>query len=160
MAKQGKTVIFLRHGKAADAGDFEDDFERPLVFRGRAEVQKACLGLYKEGIKPQLILASPATRTATTARIAAQVANIPLTGIRYEAQLYSGRVSDYLDAINSADAEVAMIVGHNPTIGELAHKFAEGIHAFPTSAIAAVRFESAILERESKGKTLYADLRK
>lgn len=159
MAKQGKTVIFLRHGKAADAGDFEDDFERPLVLRGRAEVQKACLGLYKQGIKPAVILASPASRTASTARIAAQLANIPLTGIRFEAEVYSGRASNYLDAINAVDADVVMIVGHNPTIGELAMRFGE-VHSFPTSAIVAVKFETSLLELDTKGKLLYSDLRK
>lgn len=156
-----KTIILMRHGKAADGFEYKDDFERPLELRGRIEVEEAAKKLKTEGIIPDVILASPAFRTSITARIVAEVFGIQAIDIDYQSSLYMSHESHYLNAMNSHENKTVMIVGHNPFVGEFALQFSGyKIHGFPTSSIAAFEFDSIPISGNSKCKTLYLGIRK
>lgn len=146
----------MRHGKAADFTEAYSDFERALSNRGRQEVQQAAEAMKTAGIEPEIIVSSPATRTAGTAQIAARVFDYPHEHILYHAPLYLGQAGDYLDIANTLKAGCIMIVGHNPETGQLAqhysHEFMDG---FPTSCIIALEFEDTAINPGSKAKVVW-----
>jgi phosphohistidine phosphatase len=147
----GKTIIFLRHGKATDAADAFNDFERPLVSRGRQEAEQTAVLLRENNLIPEMILSSPATRTAGTAQIAAAVFDYPAEHIVYHAPLYMGRAHEYIDAINNLKADCILVVGHNPEMQALAFHFGKvGQAGFPTSSAVALQFEDEVISAQSK----------
>lgn len=146
----------MRHGKAEDFTEAYNDFERSLANRGRQEVQLAAEAMKSAGIEPEIIVSSPATRTAGTAQIVARVFDYPNEHILYHAPLYMGQAGDYLDIANTLKAGCILIVGHNPETGQLAqhysHEFRDG---FPTSSVIALRFEDAAISPASKAEVIW-----
>ncbi len=137
-----KLLTIMRHGKAANFNDYEDDFERPLLNRGKAEVEFAISALRLAHLIPTHIVCSPANRTASTARIAARVLDFPEDQIVYFAPLYLASTSKYLEVFLQINAEHLLIIGHNPAIAQLAHNFSEEmILSFPTSGIMTFEFD-------------------
>ncbi|MCC7297126.1 MAG: histidine phosphatase family protein [Bacteroidia bacterium] len=153
-----KTVIFMRHGKTEDFSDSGEDFERILVQRGRIEVAEAAIALKSSALHPQIILASPAFRAAATARI---VANILGIQIEYWASLYMGSIQTYIDTVNKHDMKSILVVGHNPSVGELAMQFS-GYHFknYPTSTLAGFEFQNQNISLDSKAKLVFEHIRK
>ncbi|MBM3919955.1 MAG: hypothetical protein FJ347_01860 [Sphingomonadales bacterium] len=146
----GRTVIFMRHGKAADAEDAFNDFERPLVARGRQEAEQTAVLLKENNLIPEMVLSSPATRTAGTAQIAARVFDYPAEHIVYHALLYMGRAHEYIDAINNLKANCILVVGHNPEMQALAFHFGKvGKAGFPTSSAVALHFKDEVISAQS-----------
>lgn len=142
-----KILTLMRHGKAADPELYDDDFERPLVKRGKAEAEYAISALRLSKLSPSLIMCSPANRTASTARIAAAVLDYPEEQIFYFAPLYNGANSHYLDAFLRAEAPHILIIGHNPTIAQLANHFSQDmLLSFPTSGMISFAFENEDLQ--------------
>lgn len=156
-----KTVIFMRHGKAADIAGYHSDFDRPLVKRGFEETALAAKKLKIAGFVPEVLIASPAQRTKDTAESMRHVFGINKDGIQTVDALYHGSPRDYLDAIAHTKENTVMIVGHNPTIGQLCMYFSRGAFAeFPTSACAVFRFESHAPDINSMAELMFFDLRK
>lgn len=141
----------MRHGKAQEHGDAWDDFERNLVERGRKEVRTNAELIQKSGLIPDLIVSSPAVRTAGTARIVADVFGYPHEHIVYHSPLYNGIGADYLDLINNLKADCVFIVGHNPEMQALAFHFGKvGKAGFPTSSAVALHFEDEVISAQSQ----------
>lgn len=156
-----KTVIFMRHGKAADIADYDTDFDRPLVKRGKEEAALAAEKLKIIGIVPDTIIASPARRTQDTARSVCKAFGKKDNDFITEVSLYGGGAYDYLKAIGNVSGKTVMIIGHNPDIGNLAIHFSNGaIASYPTSACAAFRFQSNKPDSGSIAELLFYDLRK
>ena len=59
-------LILVRHAKAIDRMDADDDFERGLTPRGRKDAKRAAEIIASAGLKPDLALVSPAQRTLQT----------------------------------------------------------------------------------------------
>ena len=151
----------MRHGKAQEHGDAWDDFERTLVDRGRKEVRNTAELIQKSGLIPDLLVSSPAARTAGTARIVADVFGYPHDHILYHAPLYNSISEDYIDLINNLKANCILIVGHNPEMQSLSFHFGKlGRDGFPTSSAAALKFEDAVISGQSKAEILGEWLRK
>lgn len=156
-----KTVIFMRHGKAADYNEYDSDFERPLVRRGKEEVKEAVEKLKSAGISPDVIIASPAFRTAMTARIAADVFSLNTENIVYSSGLYMGSEAAYLTAASESNGNVILIAGHNPATGNLAMHFGAGkIIGYPTSSVSVFRFSDSVIEPQSNAELIHFDTRK
>lgn len=135
-------VVFMRHGKAADLTDFDDDFERNLTTRGKAEVRHQIGILIQHEIIPDHIITSPACRAASTARIAAQHLQLNPDKIEYNSSLYMGSISDFLEAAQQQTENIVLIVGHNPAIEQIAAWYHPGqAHHFPTSSIVVLEFD-------------------
>ncbi len=121
-----KLLILLRHGHSPDGSP---DSTRPIDEEGMAEVKKSAEAIKSSGIMPDLIINSPATRTAMTAALAAEV--LGHTGKTHEdSRLYYKTSPDYAAVISQADddADVLMIVGHNPLISNFASDYLKGGH--------------------------------
>lgn len=118
-------VYIIRHGKAAQDSASGGDDDRALKGRGRR--QAAWLGewLAGEGRTPEVVVSSPILRAQQTAEIIVEMCGAPL---RLEEDLstrsQAGRV---VDLLGRQEAESVAIVGHNPTLEQLAGVLSAGM---------------------------------
>jgi phosphohistidine phosphatase len=115
------TLIIMRHAEAVSATPGADDFSRPLTGTGRAAAERAAQRLRAGQPVPQLLLHSPAVRTAETARILAQSLCSPALRIQAVPAIYlaRGRTLQELLAQPEHAADCVLLVGHNPGVSEL-----------------------------------------
>ncbi|MER7006575.1 histidine phosphatase family protein [Dactylosporangium sp. NPDC000555] len=149
-----RTLILLRHAKAANPDDYATDIERPLTARGHRDAAAAGQWLHKSGLAPGAVLCSTAVRTRQTLE-ELRLAEVPVT---YEHRVYVGPSDDTLDLIRHVDATVAtlLLVGHNPTISDLSDTLAPRALTdgwLATSGIAVHRFKGSWRDLESAGLT-------
>jgi len=146
-----KTIFLVRHGKADEPWDYESDFERPLIRKGKLAVTELGKVLRKEALIPELIVASPALRTAQTARLLAEILGLDPDEICYEAGLYPGSLPHYRESILkwSAEANGVMLVGHNPILEQLAAGLSNyRISGLPTSGCAVFEWSELLLHEQ------------
>lgn len=109
-------LYLVRHGIAEDVGPDGTDASRRLTSEGLEKTRRVMKGLARFIEPPGLILASPKARTRQTAGIAAEI-------FKSELQTWDLLAEDKPRAIakglSSFDAPTLMIVGHEPTLGEL-----------------------------------------
>jgi phosphohistidine phosphatase len=136
--------VLIRHAKAADA---PVDRDRPLA--GKGERRAAAIGSWLEqaGLLPDRVVVSPARRASQTWELAGAQLALDLQPTLDE-RIYDNTVETVLEAIGDVPDEVQTlaVVGHNPSIGELAFVLDDGVgnasarrtlHAgFPTGAVA------------------------
>jgi phosphohistidine phosphatase len=143
-------LILLRHGKAeADAASGRD-FDRALTERGKSDAQIVAKALDQAGVRPDLVLVSPAARAAQTWEAMAQV--FPEAEVQAAPELYeiSPDAILALARAGGGKARTVMVVGHNPGLGQLAAWLAQEAPAgegrrriadgFPTAAAAVIGF--------------------
>lgn len=132
----------LRHAKA-EVGLGLADHERPLAERGVRDAAAMGDFLRAEGLVPDLVLCSTALRTRQT-----------LEGLRldaparFERAIYTGDGHDLLELVHLAgaeheDADVILLVGHNPAVHELVVGAGnETVEDFPTCALGVIELET------------------
>jgi phosphohistidine phosphatase len=115
-----RTLIILRHAKAAQPGGV-DDLDRPLTARGHADSGAAGAWLAGRGYRPDVVLCSPSKRTRQTWHGIA----VALTGhtavVRYEPALYESGAGEILRLVQAIEPDfgTALLIGHNPTVSLL-----------------------------------------
>ncbi len=121
-----RTLVLLRHAKA-EAATGTPDVNRPLSARGHADAAAAGAWLGTHGYRPELVICSPARRTRQTWHAVAVALSDtsdgnPAPTVRYEPAAYIGDVADLLGLIQAASEDVTavLLIGHNPTISQLA----------------------------------------
>jgi len=136
-----KRLIVVRHAKATHRPGFAD-IERPLTGRGRRDARAAGEWLLHQRLIPELVLCSTSRRTRQTwDHLAAALAAGRNIEVQYDPQLYLGDEDDVLDAVGATpgDVQTLMIVGHNPSMQQVAAGLTgEGDLGFPTTAIAVI----------------------
>jgi phosphohistidine phosphatase len=139
-----KTLFLVRHAKSSRDDISLPDRERPLTDRGERDGTEMGKRLAQRGIKPDLMLSSPALRARLTAEIIARKLDYKLKHIVIENQLYGRGMDDLLEVIYGLDDKIesAMLVGHNPEMTELANSFSREITHLPTCAVAEFTFDS------------------
>lgn len=160
-----KTLTLLRHAKSS-WDDFNlQDFDRPLAPRGIKAAPLIGKYLFEQSLMPDLVLCSPAKRTRET--LARSLPRLPKeTEIRFDKMIYSagmgGSVIELVKTV-SDDFDHILIVGHNPTMQELAlslpaweegqHKIHDKIcRKFSTCAVASLEFDFENWEALAFGK--------
>jgi phosphohistidine phosphatase len=144
-----RRLILLRHSKAVPHTG-QDDYERALTEGGREDADRIGQFIARKGLIPDLVIYSSAERTRETAEIVEEswprrVKSLAENGL-YEAtrETILARVQSFPDT-----AAVAMVVGHNPGVAEIANLLAGGgdendrlrmAAKFPTSAFAVLDF--------------------
>lgn len=138
-----KTLFLVRHAKSSWDDSALADKERPLNDRGKRDAPKVGERLAKAGVKPDLILSSPAKRALATARIIAGELDYKRRNIVVDDRLYAVEADVLLDVIHRLDdkAERVMLFGHNPELAELAHRLSSKITRMPTCAVAEFTFD-------------------
>ena len=150
-----KELCLVRHAKSSWKYAKLDDFERPLNKRGRKNAPFMGKIVCQLGFFPDLIVASPASRAAMTARVFAFEINYPLEKIRYLASIYESDEKDLVDIISGLDDKLTkvMLVGHNPGLTDLANSIGNyPIDNIPTSGIVCIALD-IIVWSESKKKS-------
>jgi len=113
-------LYLIRHAKAEDPGP-EGDLARRLTERGREEARRVGEALKRLGMRPALIVASPALRAQETARIVASVLE-PAGTVEVEETLAPGATVDVVlgAARSRAGRGDLALVGHQPELGRTA----------------------------------------
>ena len=99
--------------------------------------------LFEQGLRPDLLVSSPAKRALTTAQIFSQALQYPIKNIRTDSRIYESNKQGLLEVINSTPQSVDSLAlfGHNPTLSELVAYLADRPYEdIPTSAIVHLHF--------------------
>lgn len=138
-----KTLILLRHGRAEDK-EAKTDLERRLDDTGRMEARDMGQWLLQNGIMPDLIISSHAQRAHETATLAAEPIAYNGKNIKIEEEVYRTDAYDLLDLVQAQDDKfkTVMVVGHNPTISELAARLGGESDSLPTAGLRIYEGES------------------
>ena len=99
--------------------------------------------LRDQGLKPDLIVSSPAKRALTTALFFAEAFGIADADVRREPDIYEAAPTEILHIIAKLpdSADTVLLFGHNPTFTEVANRFTKDfIDNVPTCGI--VQIES------------------
>jgi phosphohistidine phosphatase len=141
-----KRVYLLRHGKSSWKDHSLADRDRPLAARGKRGAKAVAGHLEEHGIRPDLVLCSPARRCRGTIELVAAAFG-DRAETRFEEALYGASAAELLARLRALPHEVdsVMIVGHNPGLQDLALALAsEGPERaqiqekYPTAALATI----------------------
>ena len=118
-----KTLLLLRHAKSSWAKDGLPDAERPLSTRGERDAPRMGVRLHERGVRPDLVLSSPAVRARRTATLVAPPLGYPADAIRLDAALYLAAPEEILTVIaaQANDVDCLLVVGHNPGFTDVAN---------------------------------------
>jgi phosphohistidine phosphatase len=145
-----RSVWILRHAKAESDGP--DDHSRALTGRGRRQAAEVGSYLARAPVTgaptPRTVLCSSARRARQTAELVVE----HLTGrvdLVVEPALYGADPDDVLEQLRLLDDDVpsVLVVGHNPTLQELAILLLDDARASASDALQ--RFPTAALAVES-----------
>ncbi len=116
-----KTLILVRHAKSSWDNPGSSDFERTLNQRGENDAPFMANVLKEKGIKPDLIISSPAVRALTTAKYFATALGIEHADILQKELIYNSSFTEILKMIKKTGgtANTVMLFGHNPDITHL-----------------------------------------
>jgi phosphohistidine phosphatase len=116
---QPRRLLLVRHASAADA---PSDVDRPLTERGARQAAAIGAWLEQAGLAPDRVLVSSARRAEETweRAVAAQGGTGPRPIV--DARIYDNTVEALLATIRETpeDVRTLAVVGHNPSVGELA----------------------------------------
>lgn len=140
-----KTLTILRHGKSTRNDVGLSDYERPLSPRGETDAPLMAERITDAGIRPSLIMSSPAARAWATAKLVAKSISYPVEFLHREDRLYLASVDKLLDVMAEQDAAFnsIVLVGHNPGLTELANHVLPGVtDSIPTCGIVSLNIET------------------
>ncbi|MBR9972200.1 SixA phosphatase family protein [Magnetospirillum sulfuroxidans] len=121
-----KRIYLLRHAKSSWDDVTMDDFQRPLNGRGRKAARRMGKYLSEQGIRPNMILCSAATRTRATYDILeSSLEGVPVS---FEDGLYEASRGDLLHRLQRLDGHLqsVLLIGHNPGLEKLALALSNG----------------------------------
>lgn len=112
-------LILTRHAKSSWGDPTQADHDRPLNKRGQRAAPAIAQWLAKNGRQPAEVVSSTARRALETwERMAPAFASTTL--LRRDPTLYHASADTMLETLRSCAASPAMLIGHNPGIGEFA----------------------------------------
>jgi phosphohistidine phosphatase len=126
-----RTLVILRHATATNPEGVADP-DRPLSDQGRADAAAAGAWLAERGLRPDLVLCSPALRTRQTwhgvalglvgePASAEAGSDAPAPEVRYESALYGASMPTLLASVRAVPPQVTtvLLIGHNPGLSAL-----------------------------------------
>ena len=156
-----KTLTLVRHAKSSWKDTSLADRERPLNKRGKRDAPEMGRRIAAAGIRPSLIVSSPAVRAWTTAKVIAGEIGYPREFLQRDNALYLASVNGILDVIASQDVGFnnLMLVGHNPGFTDLANYLVPGLtNNVPTAGVISVELDTddwSIYDRPDTKLLLY-----
>ena len=148
------SLMLLRHAKSSWADTGQADLDRPLNERGKRSAVAMGRYMASNGLVPQLVLCSPARRARETwGFVAGELKAFP--AVLVAAEIYDfGDGKALMECLRhkAGAAQSVLLVGHNPSIGELAQKLIgmgsgklrERLEErYPTAALAVISFDLA-----------------
>jgi phosphohistidine phosphatase len=123
-------LYIVRHAIAVSRGTSGmDDDDRALTDEGVSKMRQIAAGLCRLGCVPEIILSSPLVRARQTAEILLQAFGKGIELEIFPALAPEGARGDLFGKINSLEKkriQRLMIVGHKPSLGEIAGEIAFG----------------------------------
>ena len=150
------TLILMRHAKAIDRMEAEDDFQRGLTARGRSDAADAADALAAAGLKADIALVSPSWRTRQTydqllPQLGAPQLKDPMVLYHASTDMLERATREVL-----TPSRTILLVGHNPGMGGFAHKLAQQCGAtrslplgYPTATACVFELADADLRQPS-----------
>ena len=150
-----KTLLLLRHAKSSWSDPTLPDHDRPLAPRGRKAAPRMGALMRERGHQPDLILCSPAARTRETLSLLGSVGQeVPVI---FDPVIYDGEAEELLERIRRLEppGDTLLVIGHNPTLEDLAgllvntdapgdtEALARLRDKFPTAALAVLEADAA-----------------
>jgi phosphohistidine phosphatase len=135
-----KTLILVRHSKAENRDSSENDFNRALTAEGKSDSLKMAIFLKNEGLLPDIIVTSSATRAYETAMNFADTFGTVKKSFLSVRKLYYSSAKTILDQLFGLGENVncAMVVAHNPGISDLTRGLSAGRSVFMENTQAAL----------------------
>jgi phosphohistidine phosphatase len=118
--------------------------------------------IVNHGIRPSLIISSPAVRAWRTAKIIAKEIGYPAEFLQREESLYLASLDELLDAVVAQDNgfHSLMVVGHNPGMTDFANFLVPGLtNNLPTAGVVSVQLEGDDwgLDRQPRAELIVYD---
>jgi phosphohistidine phosphatase len=165
LEKEQETVrrlYLIRHAKSSWVEPGLADFDRPLNHRGKLDAPFMGKRLAEYGVRPELILASPAKRARKTALLIAAAVGYTEKNIVFDEAIYQSEAAGLLSIIARVPSEIGVLflVGHNYAITDLADYLSgRSIGNIPTCGIVAIEFAGASWSglQAGSGRTLFFD---
>jgi len=139
-----KILTIVRHAKSSWKDTSLPDRDRPLNRRGERDAPVMGKRIHDHGIRPSLIVTSPAARAWTTAKTIAGELNYPKEFLQREDRLYLASLDEILDTIVAQDNgfNSLMVVAHNPGLTDLVNFVQPGLtHNLPTAGVVSVQVD-------------------
>ena len=140
-----KILTLVRHAKSSWKDTSLADRDRPLNKRGKRDAPEMGRRIAEAGIRPSLIVSSPAVRAWTTAKIVADAIGYPREFLQRDNNLYLATVNGILDVIVAQDNgfNSMMLVGHNPGFTDFANYLVPGLtNNLPTAGVVSVELDT------------------
>ncbi len=140
-----KTLTILRHAKSSWDEPGLVDFDRPLNGRGKRDAPEMGKRMKAAGIRPSLIISSPAKRAWSTAKLVAAEITYPKEFLQREPDLYHATTDRLFEVIARQDEGFnnLLLVGHNPGLTELSNKLVPGLTSnLPTAGLVSVLIDT------------------
>jgi len=137
-----KKLYLIRHAKSSWKNLTLSDYDRPLNKRGKSNAPFMGNLLQQLGVKPDIIVSSPAYRARKTAQLIAKEVKYNKKNIDYYEDLYEASVNNIIDTLKYLDDKnnVVFLIGHNPSLNLFAEEFLDFDENIPTCAILEIEF--------------------
>lgn len=115
------TLYLMRHAKSDWHSAAQADFERPLNPRGNRDAVRMGQWLEAQGLRPQVLLASPAQRARQTALAVADTLGTKDNEVVFNQDLYLADRATLLHILRTIPAatDSVLLVAHNPGLDDL-----------------------------------------
>jgi phosphohistidine phosphatase len=139
-------LYVIRHGLAEERGDaYPDDAKRPLTDEGISRMRKAARGLARIGVTLDIVLTSPLVRARQTAEAVAAGLDPRPSIVNVDSLAPDGSYAAVIADLEKHSRKTRIaLVGHEPTIGELAARLIGSRHAieFKKGAVCCIDLET------------------
>jgi phosphohistidine phosphatase len=140
-----RRLTLIRHAKTEPARPGQEDWDRVLEPRGQRDAPEMGHRLKARGLRPTLILTSPAVRALSTATIIARELSVPAGKVIQDERLYLATPKAMLQVVRECRDDIAhlAVVGHNPGITEFADQLSSdrAVDNMPTCAVYLLEFD-------------------
>jgi phosphohistidine phosphatase len=135
-----KRLYLLRHAKSSWDDESLADFDRPLNDRGLRAAPFMGELMADRGIRPDLIVSSPAERAKQTALLAKEASGFDVP-IKYDERVYEASPQTLRTVVSQIpeESDSALLVGHNPGMEGIVRYLTGELQPMPTAALASIK---------------------
>ncbi len=115
-----RLLVLMRHAEAKGHAKNGGDEARELTKTGRAAAERVGQWLADQGVRPDVVVVSPATRTLQTWEHVREAGFRP-GDVWCDAAVYDAEPEDLIESVNAVPADVGtlLLIGHAPGIPRL-----------------------------------------
>lgn len=141
-----KELVLIRHTKSSWKDLSMADFDRPLKKDRIDDAKNMGRYLRELGLKPDLVLCSPALRTRQTAELICDKLKYDFDEVSFDKRIYESTAEEVMQVVREVAAEVntLVVIGHNPSLSHFAAQYTDKLmFEMPTTGVAWLEFENS-----------------